>query len=214
MFVSVQVQRYLVFSRFVAAFACNTATNRESVDRRRQSLGTTPPTIDLVRGSIARSLAICFVSISEIVDDVPVLVDVQHGFELGVRDDVHCLRQRVAEMHLDSQVALLYQTEAPSVAHIGAQVETEEGVAMPEVGTSQTVLFALPHLTGQGEQVEVTPDKGNVVEIRLERFGGYLSSVHVHSEEVDVVVLGVERILGIRTVVGIFVAAAQHQTFG
>ena len=40
-----------------------------------------------------------------------------------------------------------------------------------------------------------------------------MSSVHVHCEEVNVVVLGVKRILIERTVVRIVVDAAQHQTF-
>ena len=62
------------------------------------SLGTTPRNIDLVRGSIASSLAICRVSISVVVDDVAVLVDFQHGLEFGVGDDVHGGRQRVTEM--------------------------------------------------------------------------------------------------------------------
>ena len=50
-------------------------------------------------------------------------------------------------------------------------------------------------------------------EIRLEGFGGYLSSVHVHGEEVDVVVLGVKRVFSVRPVVCVVVGAAQHQTF-
>ena len=53
------------------------------------SLGTTPRNIDLARGSIASSLAICRVSISVVVDDVAALVYFQHGLELGVDDDVH-----------------------------------------------------------------------------------------------------------------------------
>ena len=84
---------------------------------------------------------------------------------------------------------------------------------MPKVGTSQTVPFVLPHLTGRPEQFEVTPHEEVVAEIRLERFGGYLSSVDVHGEEVDVVVFGVERILNLQTVVHVVVDAAQHQAF-
>ena len=76
------------------------------------SLGTTPRKINLVRGSFASSLAICRVSISVVVDDVAALVYFQHGLELGVGDDVHGVRQRVAEMQLYAQVALLYQMEA------------------------------------------------------------------------------------------------------
>ena len=94
------------------------------------SLGTTPRNIDLTRGSIASSLAICRVSISVVVDDVAVLVDFQHGLELGVDDDVHGVQQRVAEMQLYAQIALLYQMEAGTVALVGGQVETEEGVAV------------------------------------------------------------------------------------
>ena len=50
-------------------------------------------------------------------------------------------------------------------------------------------------------------------EVGLERFGGYLSSVHVHRMEADGVVLGVKRILAVHAVVGVFIDATQHQTF-
>ena len=40
-----------------------------------------------------------------------------------------------------------------------------------------------------------------------------MSPVHVHGDEVDVVVLGVKQILVVRTVVRIVIDAAQHQTF-
>ena len=53
------------------------------------SLGGTPRNIDLVRGSIASSLAICRVSISVVVDGFAALVYFQYGLELGVGDDVH-----------------------------------------------------------------------------------------------------------------------------
>ena len=69
------------------------------------SLGTTPRNIDLVRGSIVSSLAICRVSISVVVDDVAALVDFQHGLELGVGYDVHGVQQRVTKMQLYAQVA-------------------------------------------------------------------------------------------------------------
>ena len=127
------------------------ATGITSIVIGSPSLGMTPRKTDLVRGSFARSLAICWVSI--------LVVAFQHGFELGVHDDVHGLRRRVDEMHLDTQVAFLYLMEALSVTRVGGQVETEEGVTVPEVGTSQTVSFVLPHLTGRCEQVEVTPDE-------------------------------------------------------
>ena len=177
------------------------------------SLGTTPRKIDLVRGYIVSSLAICRVSMSVVVDDVAALVDFQHGLELGVDDDVHGVQQRVAEMQFYAQVALLYQMDAGAVALVGGQVETEEGVAVSVVAASQSVPLVLPHLAGRGEQTHVAPDEEVVCEIGLERFGGYLSSVHVHRVEVDGVVLGVKRILVVRTVVGIVIDAAQHQTF-
>ena len=41
----------------------------------------------------------------------------------------------------------------------------------------------------------------------------FQSPVHVHGEEVDVVVLSVKRILVVRTVEGVVIDAAQHQTF-
>ena len=177
------------------------------------SLGMTPRNIDLVHGSIVRSLANCRVSISVVVDDVAALVYFQHGLEFGVGYDVHGGQQRVAEMKLYAPVALLYQIEAGTIALVGGQVKTEEGVAVPEVAASQSVPLVLPHLAGRGEQAHVGPDEEIVFEIGLERFGGYLSSVHVYCFEVYGVVLGVKRILGVRTVVRIVIDAAQHQTF-
>ena len=58
-------------------------------------------------------------SISVVVDDVATLIDFQH--ELGVGDDVHGVQQRVAEMQLYAQVALLYQMEAGAVAIVGVR---------------------------------------------------------------------------------------------
>ena len=169
----------------------------------------TPRNIDLVRGSIA----ICRVSISVVVGDVAALVYFQHGLERSVGYDVHSGRQRVPEMHLGAQVALLYQMEAGAIAFVGGQVKTEEGVAVPEVVARQSVPLVLPHLICRAEQVRVAPDEEVVVEIRLKRFGGYLSPVRVHGEEVDIDVLGVKRILVVRIVVRIVIDAAQHQTF-
>ena len=163
------------------------------------SLGTTPRKIDLVRGSIASSLAICRVSISVVVDDVAALVYFQHGLELGVGDDVHGVLQRGTEMQLYAQVALLCQMEAGAIALIGGQVKTEEGVAVPVVAASQPVPLILPQLAGRGEQAHVAPDEEVFFEIRLERFGGYLSSAQVHCVEADGVVLGVKQILGVHT---------------
>ena len=177
------------------------------------SLGTTPRNIDLVHGSVASSRAICRVSISVVEDDVAALVDFQHGLEFGVGYDVHGGLQRVAEMKFYAQVALLYQMEAGGVALVGGQVETEEGVTVSVVVASQTVPLVLPDLTGRGEQAHVAPGEEVVLEIGLKGFGGYLSSVHVHRVEAYGVVLGVKRILGVRTVVGIVIDAAQHQTF-
>ena len=100
------------------------------------SLGTTPRNIDLVRGSVASSLSICRVSISVVVDDVAVLVDFQHGLEFGVGDDVHGGQQRVTEMQLYAQVTLSYQMEAGTIALIGGQIKTEEGVAVASIESS------------------------------------------------------------------------------
>ena len=49
--------------------------------------------------------------------------------------------------------------ETGTIALVGGQVKTEEGVAMPEVIARQSVPFVLPYLTGRGEQVEVAPDE-------------------------------------------------------
>ena len=141
------------------------------------------------------------------------LVCFQHGLELGVSDDVHGGRKRDTEMQLYAQVALMYQMEAGAITLVGGQVKTEEGVAVPVVAASQPVSLVLPHLAGRGEQAHVAPYEEIVFEIRLERFGGYLSSDHVHCVEADGVVVGMIRILGVHTVVRIVIYAAQHQTF-
>ena len=190
------------------------ATGKVSIVVGSLSSGKTPRNIDLVRGSFASSLAICSMSISVVVDDVAALVYFQHGLELSVGDDVHGGRQRVTEMDLDAQVALLNQMDAGTIARVRGQVKTEEGVAVPEIAARQVFLLVLPHLTGRGKLVHVASDEKVVVEIRMERFGGYVSSVHVHGEEVDVVVLVVKRILLVRTVVHIVIDAAHHQTLG
>ena len=103
--------------------------------------------------------------------------------------------------------------EAGAVALVGGQVKTEEGVTVSVVAASQTVPLVLPNLTGRGEQAHVAPGEEVVLEIGLKGFGGYLSSVHVHRVEAYGVVLGVKRIIVVRTVVGIVIDAAHHQTF-
>ena len=51
------------------------------------------------------------------LDDVPVLVDFQRGFEFGAHGDVHGVRQRLGEMYLDKQVAFCMRWKhAPSHA--------------------------------------------------------------------------------------------------
>ena len=85
-----------MFARIVAVVGVTHESDRRaSIVVGSPSLGTTQRKIDLVRGSFARRLATCWVSILVVVDDYPILVDFQHGFELGVHDDVHGLRQRV-----------------------------------------------------------------------------------------------------------------------
>ena len=116
-------------------------------------------------------------------------------------------------MNLDAQVPLFNQVEARTDTRVGGEIETDESVTVPEVDASEVAPLVLPHLTSRGDQVEITPDVTIVVKIRLDRFGGFLSSVHVHGKEVDVVVLGVKRILDVRTIVRVIVYAAQHQTF-
>ncbi len=115
-------------------------------------------------------------------------------------------------MNFDAQVDLFYHMEAGTLAHAGDEIETEEGVAVPVVVASQVVPLDFPHLTGRSQQVEVPPHVTVVGEIRLEWFVGYLSSVHIHGKEVDVVMLGVKRVLGVRTVARVVVDAAQHQS--
>ena len=84
---------------------------------------------------------------------------------------------------------------------------------MSGVTASQTVPLVLPNHASRGEQARVAPDEEVVFEIGLERFGGYLSTVYVHCEEVNGVVLSVKLILVVRTVVRIVIDAAQYQTF-
>ena len=189
------------------------AIGKASIVLGSPSLGTTPPKTDAVFESIASRRAICMVSISVVVDDVAILVDFQHGFEFGVGDDVHGGAKRFSEMKFDAQVAFLHQIEAGTVALVGGQIETEEGVAVSIVVASQTVPFVLPDLAGRGEQARVAPDEEVVLEVGLEGFGRYLTSVHVHRVEAYGVVLGVKRVFIVRTVVGVVVDAAQYETF-
>ena len=186
------------------------AIGKASIVLGSPSLGTTPPKMDAV---FASRRAICRVSISVVVDDVAILVDFQHGFEFGVGDDVHGGAKRFSEMKFDAQVAFLHQIEAGTVALVGGQIETEEGVAVSVVVASQTVPFVLPNLAGRGEQARVAPDEEVVLEVGLEGFGGYLTSVHVHRVEAYGVVLGMKRVFIVRAVVGVVVDAAQHDTF-
>ena len=112
------------------------AIGKASIFLGSPSLDTTLLKMDAVFRSIASRRAICRVSISVVVDDVAVLVDFQHGFEFGVGDDVHGDSKRFSEMKFYAQVALLYRMEAGTVALVGGQVETEEGVAVSVVVTS------------------------------------------------------------------------------
>ena len=182
------------------------AIGKASIFVGSPSLGTTPPKTDAVFGSIASSRAICSVSISVVVDDVAVLVDFQHGLEFGVGDDVHGGPKRFSEMKFDAQVALLHQIEAGTVALVGGQVETEEGVAVSVVVASQTVPFVLPDLAGRGEQARLAPGEEVFCEVGLEGLRGYLTSAYG-------VVLGVKEIFIVRSVVGVVVDAAQYETF-
>ena len=189
------------------------AIGKASIFLGSPSLGTTPPKTDAEFGSIVSRRAICRVSISVVVDDVAVLVDFQHGFEFGVGDDVHGGAKRFSEMKFYAQVALLHQMEAGTVALVGGQVETEEGVAVSVVVASQTVPLVLPDLAGRGEQARVASGEEVFCEVGLEGLGGYLTSVHVHRVEAYGVVLGVKRIFIVRSVVGVVVDAAQYETF-
>ena len=103
--------------------------------------------------------------------------------------------------------------EAGAIALVGGQVKTEEGVAEPDVAARQSVPFILPHLTSRCEQVKVFLDEEVAIEIQLERFGVYMSAVHVHGKKMYVVVFGVIRNLVVRKVVRVIIDAAQHQTF-
>ena len=116
-------------------------------------------------------------------------------------------------MKFDAQVAFLHQIEAGTVALVGGQIETEEGVAVSVVVASQTVSFVLPDLAGRGEQARVAPDEEVFLEVGLEGLGGYLTSVHVHRVEAYGVVLGVKWFFIVRAVVGVVVDAAQYETF-
>ena len=107
----------------------------------------------------------------------------------------------------------MYQIKAGTVALVGGQVETEEGVAVSVLVASQTVPLVLPYLAGRGEHARVAPGEEVFCEVGLEGFGGYLTTVHVHGDEADGVVLGVKRVCGVRAVVGVVVDAAQYETF-
>ena len=107
----------------------------------------------------------------------------------------------------------MYQIKAGTVALVGGKVETEEGVAVSVLVASQTVPLVLPYLAGRGEHARVAPGEEVFSEVGLEGFDGYLTTVHVHGDEADGVVLGVKRVCWVRAVVGVVVDAAQYETF-
>ena len=116
-------------------------------------------------------------------------------------------------MNLDAQVAILHQVATRPVERVQGGVETEKSVSLTEVGARQTVPFVLRHFAGLDEQFDVTRDVPLIRKIRLKVFDGDLSTVHLHGEEVDVVVLGVKRFFGVPLTESAVVNAAQHQTF-
>ena len=144
-----------------------------------------------------------------VIVDVPALVDFQHRLEFAVYDNIRDLHECRSEMDLDARVALLHQVEARPATRVRGQIETEEGVPVTKVGASQAVLFVLRHFAGRDEQVNVTSDV-----MILEEFGGYLSTIHVDSEEVYVVMFGVKRIFSVQPVVRVVVDTTQHRSFG
>ena len=165
--VGVQVLHYPMFVRFVAVVSIAHEGRRQSVYRGRQSVFGYDAAKDRFGARVPRQLSSDLQgSISVVVDDDAALVYFQHGLELGVGDDVHGVRQRVAEMQLYAQVALLYQMEARAIALVGGQIKTE-GVAVSVVAASQSVPLVLPHLAGRGKQIHVAPDEEVVFEIRL-----------------------------------------------
>ena len=89
----------------------------------------------------------------------------------------------------------------------------KQSVTVTEVGARQTVPFVLRHLAGVDEQFDVTRDVPPNRKIRLKVFDGHLSTVHLHGEEVDVVMLGMKRFFGVPLIESAVVNAAQHQTF-
>ena len=53
-----------------------------------------------------------------IVDDVATFVDLEHGLRFTVDDHVHGLREWRRKVYLDTQVTLLHQMEAATVARV------------------------------------------------------------------------------------------------
>ena len=53
-----------------------------------------------------------------VVDDVAILVDLEHGLGFAVDDNVHGLRECRRKVYLDAQVTLLHQVEADAVARV------------------------------------------------------------------------------------------------
>ena len=106
-----------------------------------------------------------------------VVGDFYDGLKLGV-DDSRGDRQRIAEVNSDAQVVLLYQVEAGAFECVWRDVQSEDGVAMKEVVTRQSVSFYLPHFTRRGEQVKVVSNEQLVGKL----FRWYLSTVHVDGE--------------------------------
>ena len=85
----------------------------------RQSLATTSYGRHITAGrattgAISRPSA----SSSVVVDDVAILVDLEHGIGFAVDDHVHGPRECRRKMYIDAQVTLLHQVEAAAVARV------------------------------------------------------------------------------------------------
>ena len=116
---------------------------------------------------------------SVVVDDVAILVDLEHGLGFAVDDHVHGLRECRRKGYLDVPVTLLYQVETAAVARVRRYVEPEKRVAVAEIVARQLVAFVLRVFAGGREKVHVAANVLARLEVRLKRFRRHLTSVDV-----------------------------------
>ena len=98
-----------------------------------------------------------------------------------------------------------------TVARIGGQIKSKQGVASSKLLSIDVVSFVQKHLTCSSKHIKVISHVATITETRVERFHRDLLSVYVQCEKVQIVVFCVEQVLGVGSILFAFVNTTQHR---